>query len=500
VRCTLPPFGFSELRPDLGYTPPVRGPLLAVIPRLALWGMASACAPAPLGGVEPWRSAPEVRLAVLSSDEGVQVWALDARAPVRAELEAPEGAELWLLGYRDDTLRAAFPGLAGVDGAALPARLAPRLGGDGGEPTPMADDVLQAVVEPELGLRYTARSWTDWRARAARGLELRLVVDDAAVCGVAQTRELDAPPALEVDDVVALDAGQALAFGRRRDAADAQVQVWRVDADDTWHDLGARPQRGPLLGRPRWDRVTRAAWGVSADGELFLVSPTGLVLPPPPPPALPDVTPRARRLAIGRDGAVFATFPRAYVDNDFGPRVDPALLAYEDGAWRFAPDRPPRVGGVVDVEVARAGRIALRQACWLQDLDENTGGWVERVYDFSCNMGLTPTMRAIALDDELAMVVGADAYAQQRVEGTGAWRDVSPGLPRADYVHAVALGGERALVADTAGALYVRRGGRWCPRLTATPTPVVAMSAAPEGGRAVLVLEGGARLRSVELP
>jgi CO/xanthine dehydrogenase FAD-binding subunit len=302
--------------------------------------MASACAPAPLGGVEPWRSAPEVRLAVLSSDEGVQVWALDARAPVRAELEAPEGAELWLLGYRDDTLRAAFPGLAGVDGAALPARLAPRLGGDGGEPTPMADDVLQAVVEPELGLRYTARSWTDWRARAARGLELRLVVDDAAVCGVAQTRELDAPPALEVDDVVALDAGQALAFGRRRDAADAQVQVWRVDADDTWHDLGARPQRGPLLGRPRWDRVTRAAWGVSADGELFLVSPTGLVLPPPPPPALPDVTPRARRLAIGRDGAVFATFPRAYVDNDFGPRVDPALLAYEDGAWRFAPDLP----------------------------------------------------------------------------------------------------------------------------------------------------------------
>jgi hypothetical protein len=148
--------------------------------------MASACAPAPLDGVEPWRSAPEVRLAVLSSDEGVQVWALDARAPVRAELEAAQGAELWLLGYRGDTLRAAFPGLAGVDVAALPARLAPRLGGDGDEPTPTADEVLQAVVEPELGLRYTARSWTDWRARAARGLELRLVVDDAAVCGVAQ--------------------------------------------------------------------------------------------------------------------------------------------------------------------------------------------------------------------------------------------------------------------------------------------------------------------------
>ena len=109
-------------RPDLGYTRPVRARLEEVLPRLALWALASACAPAPLDGVEPWRSAPEVRLAVLSSDEGVQVWALDARAPVRAELEAAEGAELWLLGYRGDTLRAAFPGLAGVDVAALPAR------------------------------------------------------------------------------------------------------------------------------------------------------------------------------------------------------------------------------------------------------------------------------------------------------------------------------------------------------------------------------------------
>jgi hypothetical protein len=478
----------------------VRARLEAVLPRLALWALASACAPAPLDGVEPWGSAPEVRLAVLSSDEGVQVWALDARAPVRAQLEAAEGAELWLLGYRGDTLRAAFPGLAGVDVAALPARLAPRLGVDRGEVTPAADEVLQAVVEPELGLRYTARSWAEWRTRAARGLDLRLVLDDAAVCGDARTHEVEAPPELQVDDVVALDGGQALAFGRRRDAADARVQVWRVDADDTWHDLGARAQRGPLLGRPRWDRVTRAAWGVSADGELFVVSPTGLVLPPPAPPALPDVTPRARRLAIGHDGAVFATFPRAYVDNDFGPRVDPALLAYENGAWRFAPDRPPRVGGVVDVEVARAGRIALRQACWLQDLDEDSGGWVERVYDAQCNMGLTPTMRAIALDDELAMVVGAGAYAHARVEATGAWLDVSPGLPRADYVHAVALGAGRALVADTAGALYLRRGSRWCPQLTATPTPIVAMSAAPEGGRAVLVLAGGAQLRSVEVP
>lgn len=477
----------------------MRARLTVALPHLALWALASACAPSPLAGVEPWRAAPEVRLAVLVSDEGAQIWALDARAPVRAELEAAEGAELWLLGYRGDTLRAAFPGLVGVEPAALPSRLAPSLGGARGEAAPAADEVLQAVVEPGLELRYTARSWTEWGARAARGLDLRLMLDDAAVCGVARTRELDAPPGLEVDDVVALDGGQALAFGRRRDDADARVQVWRLDADDTWHDLGARAQRGPLLGPPRWDRVRRAVWGVSADGELFLVSPIGLVLPPPAPPTLPDVTPRAEHLAIGRDGAVFATFPRAYVDDRLGPRVDPALLAYEAGAWRYAHDRPPGPRGVMAAEVARAGRIAVFQACWLQDYDGIRGTWVERVYDPDCNMGLTPRLRAIALDDDVALAVGANTFAQQYDEHSK-WLDAYAGLPRADYVHAVALGAGRALVADSAGALLVRRAGRWCPQRTAAPTPVRAMSAAPEGRVAVLVLDGGARLASVEVP
>lgn len=453
----------------------------------------AACGGDRVVGAEPWAAPPEIRVAVIGLSGAPVAQVLDGTDPLVTQIPEGESADLWLLSYRADTLRAAFPGLRGLTVPEIIARLAPAIGG-AGEVPPAADEVLFAPVgEGFAGLEYSQRPWPEWE-RA--GLALRLELPNEAVCGEASSTVIDVPTGLQINGLVAIGRDRAMVSATPRSDVTGPIQLLLLD-QGALTPVVTRTERGPASPRPTWDRATGTVWDIDGAGRVFRYDVDGREQPAPPKPAEPAAQDRARRISAGTDGTVMATFDVRYMADGVS-RTGESLFTLQNGQWTTTRVLDGRFGLL---DVVRSDRLIAYYLCWVYQFRDpvESSGWKQSVLDNGCFQRGIRDVTDIDLDGDGGVVVGNGAYVVLRDDARGTWERAGEGLPAdEDFGLALAMGGGSALIGSNAGKLFFRRAGRWCP-ITVNGL-FDRGSSAPEGSVAFLVSAQGDRVMRVQLP
>lgn len=467
----------------------------------ALLALTAACAVEPFVGVEPWGAAPEVRIALVLREGSAQAFALDGLAPIEAVVDSDEDAELVVYGYDADTFRATFAGLSGVPTPDLIARLQP-VAGTVGEVLPPAAEVLVASVGARgvRPLAYERLSWAQWSPRKTAASEVRLALAPEAVCGRTTVSTAAVPSDVDVEGLVALGQERVMLVGRARSGSDREVRLMLYEGGRVTPLATLAGSLAPTSGDPAWDPLTRTVWDVDAQGRLFRVDLMGGVQPAPAAPdaaAFPGTRPRARRVAVGRDGTVLATFDYEYLEMGRS-RVGQNLYTWADNRWSVTQLAD---GAYAFFDVVSTRRMAAYYRCWVYQYPGATDAeWWQAVLDPPCVSGGRTLLRDVDLDSGGGVIVGRERQVHVRDEAQDKWVPAGDTLPMADFVVGAAAGNGRAVIAQSTGEVYHWRGDRWCPTEVAAGVVYDAIASAPEGGVVFMLPTTHDRVIRVELP
>lgn len=492
----------------------LRGAALAVV---ATW--AAACSSSPrVVAVEPWVGPISLRVALVLDGERVErVEARAGDAPFELTVEAER--ELWVVGWDAARLRYERPGLpAELD--ALAALVEPRLT-SAEVPDELAPrEILAAALDAtDEGVRYTASTRAVFERRVD-GRRLELFDAGAYRCGSFDARVTPLPEGFTPDALAVVSSTRAIVVGRASAPAPADELVWLdVAADGTFTRWPDGPERAPpfayrpestqadlaLWPRLAFDRVRGRVLGVDADGQIFVRTLDGRAGPelPRPDARYPVQDGRAYEVAAGVDGTVWATF----LTRRAGRSAVPTVYRLDADGWRM----PTALGQEFEVSeralvrVHSRGRIVFYQDCWILAPESAAeDAWKQGGYDPTCFRDpFWNTVRDMDVDDTLAIAVGASGHVGT---STATFASVGWGLASlraTTFTHVAAIGGRRAVIAASDGALTVLRDGLSCRVDVAADAAVRVVAADPIAGTAALArtrLDGSAELVWVQAP
>jgi hypothetical protein len=463
---------------------------------------AAACSSSPrLVAVEPWVGPISLRVALVLDDARVE--RVEARAgDAPFELTVDADRELWVAGWDAARLRYERPGLPAEPGE-LAALVQPRLT-SADVPDELAPrEVLAAALDsPDEILRYAASTRAVFERRVD-GRRLELFDPDAHRCGSFDARVTPLPEGFTPDALAVVSSTRAIVVGRAVAPAPADELVWLdVAADGTFKRWPDGPERAPPFAyRPRstqpdlvlwprlaFDRARGRVLGVDADARIFVRTLDGRASAPLPRPdaRYAVVDDRAYEVAAGVDGTVWATF----LTRSSGRADVPTVYRLDADGWRM----PTALGQEFEaseralLRVHSRGRILFYQDCWILAPESAAeDAWKQGGYDPTCFRDpFWNTVRDMDVDEALAIAVGASGHV-----GTSTATFASVGwaltsLRATTFTHVAAIGGRRAVLAASDGALTVLRDGLSCRVDVAADAAVRVVAADPIAGTAAL--------------
>jgi len=441
--------------------------MLRTLTALALAAAHLGCGDKRYLAEEPWAHAPDVRIALVHHDHNTIV-ALGPteKFDISLDPDATErhGTDVWLLAYRADTLKTAFPGFASV--AELAPRLRPAVAPTPGFVAPMADEILFAHLGPDTSsaLQYEKKTWADL---AAAGLEVRFAVETEAFCGGYTVDTFPAPAGLHLDAVAAPDEDHPMLVGSDRSST-TTASLYRFD-DGTFTRVGIAG-RGPITEKMAFDPKSQSLWLIDAEDRPVHLGLDAQRLPIPTLPPYRGRVPRVREVAAGLDGTVMILAQAESAGTPFPINV-PFVIDLT-GEWKlgFKTNEVPATPFQL-LEVVGTRRAAAWTLCWIStylDPDQTTG-WNIEFADIECDRhGVPTTVRDVSGHLDQFVVVGTAGLVSFRDEESKTWPrpdDPSSGSPGPGYpelLTAAALGDGRAIVAGNEGTLLFRTHGGWC--------------------------------------
>ena len=408
---------------------------------------ASACETGQFRATEPLTDE-SIRIAATFAGSESGVHTLAGTEPLRVSLASvfarDDPLEVWVFGYRGETVARTFPELAGSDARAMADAIDPRLDGQGPTQPPPPDQVLwtQVTTDGPRHVEYETKDWTDWLAEVTAGRRPPLTFgrSPSTSCTWVRTQTIAPPSGYWITRITALSDREAIIAG---DGPDPDAMAVGKVQGSTLTMLAPDPRIGPTPvalasdGRASLYGVSASAGSTGArafrlDAEARWQGPVDLAGGMQSP----------KGVSIGQDGSVF--------------------FFSDDGLFELAPNtdradqRPDLAMPVEKLHVVSRERIVALSVADVHVLDgdgwnrEHVLGSLNQIHSFG--------------GDELALVaVGPLEVVLVRDEHTRAWKEWKRPADRGHHLRSVVgLGGGQYLVAGNKGLAAIWNGERWC--------------------------------------
>lgn len=386
--------------------------------------------------------APLFRVAVAFTSQDRALSVLEARAPFELNTDGwnhQDPLDVWIFRYERAEAEAAFPGLAGLDGAAMVAKLEPRFVTLGEASTALADpsQILRTTVKQGASLKsgYQLAELATWKSELAVHPDhhFTLEVPAAEACKPLQAQRIELPPGVNASAIAATGERTAMFVG----TSSAGALIGSVSGTSAMV-LAALDLPDGVGGRLAWDPAHRRALTISGD-RVLAFDDSGQALPLP----LPDSPPS--EVSAGRDGTVVAVFNReAHV--------------LERDAW-VSEGRTEGVRGPSQLVVLSHDVHYAFRDCWIMSMAFEAAPSPDFRWSYDRYVDCRAP-RSLAADGVAAYDIGFDGHVHERIALTS-WPEIS-GFDPDRSRSIIGLGARRVAVGGDDGYLVARLRGRLC--------------------------------------
>lgn len=401
-----------------------------------------------------------VAAAFTSQDRALSV--LEAAQPYRLRTDGwnhQDPLDVWIFRYDRAAAEAAFPGLAGLGGAEMVAKLEPRFLSQGEVSTafPEPSQLLRATVAQSASLSsgYKLVEVADWTSELTVHPDHRftLEVPVAEACAPLRTERIELPPGVSGAAVVATGERTAMFVG----TSSAGPLIGTISGT-TAVVLTALDLPEGVGRRLAWDPSRRRALLVSGD-RVWAYDAAGQALPLPSPAAPPS------EVAAGRDGTVVAVF-----------NVEAHVLEGDD--WVSEGRAEVMRGPSQLVVISHDVHYAFRD-CWIMSMAFEAAPSPDFRWSYDRYVDCRPP-RSLSADGVAAYDIGFDGRVHERL-ALRSWPEIS-GIDPDRSRTIIGLGARRFAVGGDDGYLVARLRGRICPRPVSGGGAIVAGSAWLDSG------------------
>lgn len=406
--------------------------------------------------------APLFRVAAVFTSQDRALSVLEASAPFRLRTDGwnhQDPLDVWIFRYERAAAEAAFPGLAGLDGAQMVAKLEPRFLSQAEVSTAFPDpsQLLRATVAQSASLNsgYKLVEVADWYSELTvhpdRRFTLEVPVEEA--CAPLRTERIELPAGANATAVVATGERTAMFVG----TSSAGPLIGTITGTSA-RVLTALDLPNGVGRRLAWDPSHRRALLVSGD-RVLAYDAAGQPLPLPLPAAPPS------EVAAGRDGTVVAVF-----------NAEAHVLERED--W-VSEGRTEGVRGPTQLVVISHDLHYAFRDCWIMSMAFEAAPSPDYRWSYDRYVDCRAP-RSLAADGVAAYDIGFDGRVHERL-GLTSWPEIS-GIDPDRSRSIIGLGARRMAVGGDDGYLVARLRGRICARPVAGAGAIVGGSAWLDSG------------------